>query len=222
MQTLVESLDKKDLVKESSVLSSDILENHSESKGMNVMDGLDIKKETHNSMCAGKTGAVERVPFNHKLGTAAKAVQTAIFDKAPLKVDHEGRPAMIADQNLNHTKINDEISPMFEHDTEDSDEDLEFDEDVESMRIWNLVDEDLKYIESKKFSEYDEIPPLSEYDLEDESTYEEEGLGHDKEIIESCASSPIPPQANETSIKPPQIIISSTKGKKSKKKNKVI
>ena len=184
---------------------------------------LDIKQDTHITMCAGKAGAIERVSFNHKLETVAKAVQTAIKD--PLKVDHEGRPAMTAELNLNQPKINVEISPVFNHDTEDSDEDLEFDEDVESLRIWNLVDEDLKYIENQKFSEYEKIPPLSEYDLEDESeydledesTHEERGLKHDKEITESCASSPLPSQAKETSNKPPQNDNSSRKGIKVKK-----
>ena len=44
--------------------------------------------------------------------------------------------------------------------------------------------------------EHDKIPPLSEYDLEDEITNEEKGLKHDNEIMVSCASSPLPSQAN--------------------------
>ena len=154
---------------------------------------------------------------------------------------------MAADQNLNQPKINVEISSVFTNDKEDSDEnletdeydkipplaeydleedsedesthdeDLEFDEDMESLRIWNLVDEDLKYIASKKFSEHDKIPPLSEYDLESEYTHEENGLKHANEITESCASSPLPSQAKETSNKPPQTDNSSREGMKVKK-----
>ena len=158
------------------------------------MVGLDIKKDTHIAMCEGKAGATERVSFNHKLETVAKAVQTAIKD--PLKVDHEGRPAMAADPNLNQPKINVEISPVFNHDTEDSDENLETDE-------------------------YDKIPPLSEYDLEDdledESTHEEKGLKHDNEIMVSCASSPLPSQANEISNNTPQNANCSRKGIKVKR-----
>ena len=78
---------------------------------------------------------------------------------------------------------------------------MEFDEEVESLRIWSLVDEDLGYIASQKFSEHDKIPPPSKYDLEDDSTHEGKGLKHAKEITKSCASSPLPSQANATSDK---------------------
>ena len=87
---------------------------------MNDMVGLDLKKDTHiSNMCAGKTGATEGVPLNHKLGTVAKAVQTSITDKDPLKVDHKVGPAMEAVISLNHTKNNDEIPPLSEYDMDD-------------------------------------------------------------------------------------------------------
>ena len=68
-------VDNEESSKRSSVFTSDILVNQNESKGMNDMVGLDLKKDTHiSNMCAGKTGATEGVPFNHKFGTVAKAV----------------------------------------------------------------------------------------------------------------------------------------------------
>ena len=103
--------------------ASDLMENNSEFENMNNKVGLDIKQDTHITMCAGKAGAIERVSFNHKLETVAKAVQTAIKD--PLEVDHKGRPAMTADLNLNQPKINVEVAPIIDSNNEDSVEKLE-------------------------------------------------------------------------------------------------
>ena len=67
----------------------------------------------------------------------------------------------------------------------------------------------------------DEIPPLSEYDLddeEDETIFKDKKLATDNVIIESCARSPFPVQANETSDKSPQTDNSSRKGMKIKRK----
>ena len=46
---------------------TDTLENNSEIEDANDKVGLDIKKESHITMCAGKTGATEGVSSNHKL-----------------------------------------------------------------------------------------------------------------------------------------------------------
>ena len=59
----------------------------------------------------------------------------------------------------------------------------------------------------------DEIPPLSDYDMDEEvneSTYKEQILGPAKDLIKSCALSSLPSQAKETSNKPPQPGNSST------------
>ena len=91
--------------RESSLISyNDTLENSSEIEDTDDKVGLDIKKESHITMCAGKTGATEGVSLNHKLETVANVVQDTIL-KDPLKVDHEGRPAMTAVLNLNQPSL---------------------------------------------------------------------------------------------------------------------
>ena len=70
--------------------------------------------------------------------------------------------------NINSNRASPRL-PGIKINVPDSDEDLEFDEDVESLRIWSLVDEDLSYIASQKFSEHDKISPIPNYELEDES-----------------------------------------------------
>jgi hypothetical protein len=122
--------------KRSSVLSSDILEKQNESKGVSDMVGLDLKKDKHiSNMCSGKP--TEGVPLNHKLGTVAKVVEDTMIDKDPLKIDHEGGPAMKAVINLNHTKDDDEIPPLSEYDMDNEvnesiykDQDLVPDNDI--------------------------------------------------------------------------------------------
>ena len=93
----------------------------------------------------------------------------------------------------------------------------------------------------------DEIPPLSDNDMDDEvnestcdstqfiegitthnkgkaastinsSNIEKQNSGHAEDLIKLCAISPLPSQAKETSNKPPQTSNSSIKGKKVKKK----
>ena len=74
-----------------------------------------------------------------------------------------------------------------------NDEDLDFDEDKETLRIWNLVDKDLRYIASQKLSE------------------------HDNDMTKSCASNTPASPANVTSNISPQPDKQSRKGIKVKK-----
>ena len=91
-----------------------------------------------------------------------------------------------SDENL-ETDEYDKIPPLAEYDLEEdsedestNDEDLNFDEDMESLRIWNLVDEDLRYIASQELGE------------------------HDNDITKTCASNTPPSQANVISDISPQ------------------
>ena len=107
-------------------------------------------------------------------------------------------------ENYVHTNLvadkYDEIPPLVEYDLEDDSEDesenvedLDFDEDKETERIWNLVDEDLRYIASQNLSK------------------------HDNDITKSCASNTPASQADVTSDISPQPDKQSRKGIKVKK-----
>ena len=97
----------------------------------------------------------------------------------------------------------------------------EFNEENESLRIWNIVNEDLEYITKQKLNEHDKIPPLSEYDLESDSEDEirDEGIRikHEKEITIACAPNHVSSQANATSNIKQQISSRSKKGTKMKR-----
>ena len=103
---------------------------------------------------------------------------------------------MTADLNLNQPKNNIEKSPIIDSEEEMRGEDL-------------------------KSDEHERIPPLIDYDVEDdsddESTHEEEGLKHDEEKMIPCTSNPLPPQANVTSQKSKHQENLSKRGSKVKK-----
>ena len=94
--------------------------------------------------------------------------------------------------------------------------------DKDPLKVDHKVGPAMKAVINLNHTKNDaEIPPLSEYDLdaeENESIFKDQTLATDNIIIESCARSPFPVQANETSDKSPQTDNSSRKGMKIKRK----
>merc|ERR1712030_54043 len=80
-----------------------------------------------------------------------------------------GRSSLIILQLLNDFTSSSNSKEAHYDIFEVNDETLEFDEEVESLRSWSIINEDLSYIASQKLSEQDKISPIPKYKLEDES-----------------------------------------------------